>query len=188
MGSIQKTKGDIIMSNQLKTAIGFLPCNCSPVGTISLAGFPRLSPDNTRQLTSSLPPSATAAQNCTPPILEECKAKRADKELVEKFPQVKENQANDIADICPQLQGKPANDIPDICPEYKDNQTLQDELKLISVCQEIGGIAESNNHYTLSLTLHINKPVESLTVAQLLAFHRECNQRFNQEVNHGYLN
>lgn len=62
--------------------------------------------------------------------------------------------------------------------------TLEDELKLIEVCQEIGGIAERNNQYTLSLTIHINKPVESLTVAQLLAFHRECNQRFNQGVNH----
>ncbi|MCU7940636.1 MAG: hypothetical protein KZQ64_07295 [gamma proteobacterium symbiont of Bathyaustriella thionipta] len=62
--------------------------------------------------------------------------------------------------------------------------TLQDELKLISVCQEIGGIAKRNNQYTLSLTLHINQPVESLTVSQLLSFHRECVQRFNQGVNH----
>lgn len=61
-------------------------------------------------------------------------------------------------------------------------KAIDEELKLISVCQEIGGIAESNCQYTLSLTLHINKPVESLTVAQLLAFHRECKKRFNQEV------
>ncbi|MCU7837082.1 MAG: hypothetical protein KZQ83_17785 [gamma proteobacterium symbiont of Taylorina sp.] len=66
----------------------------------------------------------------------------------------------------------------------ESSQPLQDELKLISVCQEIGGIAGSNNQYTLSLTLHINKPTESLTVAQLLAFHRECNERFNQGVSH----
>lgn len=65
-----------------------------------------------------------------------------------------------------------------------NKQVLEDELKLISVCQEIGGIAERNNQYTLSLTLHINKPVESLTVAQLLAFHRECNQRFNYGGSH----
>ncbi len=64
-------------------------------------------------------------------------------------------------------------------------KTLENELKLISVCKEIGDIADRNNQYTLSLTLHINQPVESLTVAQLLSFHRECVRRFNQEVNHG---
>ena len=64
-------------------------------------------------------------------------------------------------------------------------KTLDEEMKLISVCQEIGGIAERNNQYTLSLTLHIKKPIESLTVQQLLSFHRECVQRFNQGVNHG---
>lgn len=69
--------------------------------------------------------------------------------------------------------------------QQQKRKLLEQELNLINVCQEIGGIAERNNHYTLSLTLHINQPVESLAVAQLLSFHRECVQRFNQEVNHG---
>lgn len=34
-----------------------------------------------------------------------------------------------------------------------NNQILQDELKLIEVCQEIGGIAGSNNQYTLIINL-----------------------------------
>ena len=57
-----------------------------------------------------------------------------------------------------------------------NNKALQDELKLIEVCQEISGIAERNNQYTLSLTLHINKPIESLTVAQLVdGYHSEIH-------------
>ncbi len=69
--------------------------------------------------------------------------------------------------------------------QHKKYKAIEDELKLIEVCQEIGGIAERNNQYTLFLTLHINQPVESLTVEKLLGFHRECNQRFNQGVSHG---
>ena len=60
--------------------------------------------------------------------------------------------------------------------------TLQKELKLIQICKEIGHIANSDKGYTLSLTLQINKPVDTLTVAQLLAFHRECSKRFNEGV------
>ncbi len=69
--------------------------------------------------------------------------------------------------------------------DHTERQLVENELKLISICQEIGGIAERNNQYTLSLTLHINRPIESLTVAQLLSFHRECLNRFNQGVSHG---
>lgn len=60
-------------------------------------------------------------------------------------------------------------------------QFLERELNLINICHELGGIAEAGHQYTLTLTLHINQPAESLTVAQLLDFHRECVQRFNQE-------
>ncbi|MCU7836726.1 MAG: hypothetical protein KZQ83_15935 [gamma proteobacterium symbiont of Taylorina sp.] len=167
------------MSNQLKTAavIG---------GDILLyPDKPRfISPDNAQQLAESLRQSAYAAEQSKAPILEECKAKRVDKcyqqcnkELVENFPQVRGNPANDIVPTGEQLQGKPANDIPlnseeldrqlpPILEEVPSKQTLQDELKLISDYQEIAGITENNNHYTPSLTLHINKSVESLTVAQ----------------------
>ena len=69
--------------------------------------------------------------------------------------------------------------------DHTERQLVENELKLISLCQEIGGIAERNNQYTLSLTIQINHPIESLTVAQLLAFHRECLNRFNQGVSHG---
>ena len=69
--------------------------------------------------------------------------------------------------------------------QHLKRKAFEDELKLISLCQEIGGIAERNSQYTLSLTLHINQSVESLTVSQLLAFHRECVQRFNEGVSHG---
>jgi hypothetical protein len=66
--------------------------------------------------------------------------------------------------------------------QHKKHKSIKDELKLISVCQEIGAIAEQNKQYTLMLTLHINQPIESLTVNELLSFHRETVQRFNQEV------
>ncbi|MCU7833708.1 MAG: hypothetical protein KZQ83_00535 [gamma proteobacterium symbiont of Taylorina sp.] len=65
-------------------------------------------------------------------------------------------------------------------PKKSDRTLLEDELKLISVSN-----IDANNQYTLTLTLHIKKPTESLTVAQLLQFHRECNERFNQGVSHG---
>ena len=54
------------------------------------------------------------------------------------------------------------------------------ELKLIDTCQEIGGIAERNNAYTLLLSKHIDKPLESLTVAELLQAHNECLELFNR--------
>ncbi|MCU7836723.1 MAG: hypothetical protein KZQ83_15920 [gamma proteobacterium symbiont of Taylorina sp.] len=154
-----------------------------------------ISPDNARQLEEYQQQFASAEPVEIFPQVE------TDSQLKEKFPEVKSGKpANDIPEKLPELEGKSVNDNVEKFPQLQDesiarqlpsnstevpgNQTLQEELNLISVCQEIGGIAESNNHYTLSLTLHINKPIESLTVAQLLQFHRECNQRFNQGVNH----
>ena len=59
-------------------------------------------------------------------------------------------------------------------------ELLEKELELISVCQEIGGISDCNQQYTLQLTLKIDRPVQDLKVSQLLAFHRECTESFNQ--------
>ena len=61
----------------------------------------------------------------------------------------------------------------------QQNELLEKELELISVCQEIGGISETNQQYTLQLTLKIDRPVRDLKVSQLLTFHRECSKQFN---------
>lgn len=56
------------------------------------------------------------------------------------------------------------------------------ELELINICQQIGCIAESNAHFTAGLTLRIaetGKPVEQLTIAELLKIHRDHKEWFN---------
>ncbi len=63
---------------------------------------------------------------------------------------------------------------------HSERQLIENELKLISVSQGTGHIADIGTGYTLSLTMQINKPVDTLTVAKLLAFHRECCKRFNE--------
>jgi len=57
------------------------------------------------------------------------------------------------------------------------------ELHNLAVCAEIGGIAETNCHYSAGLSRHIaalGKPIEALTVGELLALHRDYNDCFNR--------
>jgi len=56
-------------------------------------------------------------------------------------------------------------------------------LDFLYACQEIGGIAESNGHYTAGLTRQIEqtgKAFEQLTIAELLTLHRDYNAQFNR--------
>ena len=57
---------------------------------------------------------------------------------------------------------------------------MQNQLDLISVCQEIGGIAESNGLYTSLLSQQFTQPIEEMTVAELLAIHRQYLETFNE--------
>lgn len=57
------------------------------------------------------------------------------------------------------------------------------ELHNVYVCREIGGIAESNSHYTAGLSRQIaatGKAIEELTVRELLELHRAHCTWFNQ--------
>jgi hypothetical protein len=59
---------------------------------------------------------------------------------------------------------------------------------LIDACVEIGGIAECNALYTEGLRRRIiatGKAVEDMTVAELLALHRQHNAWFNQTYEKG---
>lgn len=65
--------------------------------------------------------------------------------------------------------------------EYEKHE--KDHSLLTSVCMELGGIAESNSHYTSGLTdriARVGKNIEDLTVRELLAFHHEHNEFFNK--------
>jgi len=53
------------------------------------------------------------------------------------------------------------------------------ELKLIDICQEIGSISQRNNAYTCFLNASIDKPIEKMTVGELLQKHNECLKQFN---------
>ena len=71
----------------------------------------------------------------------------------------KSSSRHNIQDIFTELKGEnTASSLPPILEEVKDKQTLEEELKLIEVCQDIGAIAERNNHYTLSLTYTSKSP------------------------------
>lgn len=59
---------------------------------------------------------------------------------------------------------------------------LTKEQQLVSICEEIGGIAERNNSYTLLITNSIKKPIEEMTIAELLEIHRSCLELFNRET------
>lgn len=57
------------------------------------------------------------------------------------------------------------------------------ELHNILVFEEIGGIAECSNHYTAELSRCIaetGKPIEALTVGELLDIHRDCSKHYNR--------
>jgi len=57
------------------------------------------------------------------------------------------------------------------------------EIELIKIAAEIGGIAHCNCHYTHILSLRISnsgRPIEGLTVGELLALHRECGELYNR--------
>ena len=53
------------------------------------------------------------------------------------------------------------------------------ELELISACEQIGNIANRNNSYTLFLSSQIKKPIQELTILQLLAIHSETLRKYN---------
>jgi len=56
-------------------------------------------------------------------------------------------------------------------------------LHLIDACQEIGGIAEANVSYMAGIARRIaktGKSLEELTVAELLAIHRDYNAFYNE--------
>ena len=60
---------------------------------------------------------------------------------------------------------------------------MDTHTKLIELCQEIGGIAGCNGHYTAGLSRRIEatgKPVEELTLAELVALSREYNAFYNK--------
>jgi len=55
--------------------------------------------------------------------------------------------------------------------------------KLIELCQEIGWIAGCNGHYTAGLSRRIEatgKPLENLTLAELVVLSREHNLFYNR--------
>jgi hypothetical protein len=55
--------------------------------------------------------------------------------------------------------------------------------KLIELCREIGGIAGCNGHYTAGLSRRIEatgKPLEELTLAELVNLSREHNAFYNR--------
>ncbi len=57
------------------------------------------------------------------------------------------------------------------------------ELELLEVSQAIGKIADSNCHYTAGLAVKLatlNKPLQALTVGELLVINSEYNAEFNQ--------
>ncbi len=54
---------------------------------------------------------------------------------------------------------------------------------LVEICQQIGRIAGCNGHYTSSLTRRVaetGKPLEQLTIAELLALDKAHHAFFNQ--------
>ncbi len=55
----------------------------------------------------------------------------------------------------------------------------QIELDLISTCQQVGKIASRNSSYTLFLAGQIKKPINELTILQLLAIHSETLRKYN---------
>ena len=55
--------------------------------------------------------------------------------------------------------------------------------RLVELCQEIGGIAGCNGHYTAGLSRRIEatgKPVEELTLVELVALSHEYNVFYNK--------
>ncbi len=53
--------------------------------------------------------------------------------------------------------------------------------ELIDICQEIGTVAESNAAFTSGLTVALAcKPLEDMTVAELLDVIRRCRKSYNQ--------
>jgi hypothetical protein len=57
------------------------------------------------------------------------------------------------------------------------------ESELIDACQELGGIASSNGHFTAGLARIIEatgKAIPDMTVSELLHLAREYNETFNR--------
>jgi hypothetical protein len=55
--------------------------------------------------------------------------------------------------------------------------------KLIELCQEVGGIAGCNGHFTAGLSRRIEatgKPLEELTLGELVALSREYSVYYNR--------
>jgi len=60
---------------------------------------------------------------------------------------------------------------------------MDTQTKLIELCREIGGIAGCNGHFTAGLSKRIEatgKPLEELTLAELVALSREHNASYNK--------
>ena len=60
---------------------------------------------------------------------------------------------------------------------------MDTHTRLIELCREIGGIAGCNGHYTAGLSRRIEatgKPLEELTLAELVALSREHTHFYNR--------
>jgi hypothetical protein len=56
------------------------------------------------------------------------------------------------------------------------------QTNLLSVLTTIGSIAETNPSYFYYLESQLKKPVEELTILQLLAAHSECRYQYNEKL------
>ena len=64
-----------------------------------------------------------------------------------------------------------------------DKNDFEMMLHMVKVCSEVGNISDCNCHYQAGLYRGIKrteKPIEELTVGELLKIHRSYTQSFNE--------
>ncbi|MDH5633074.1 MAG: hypothetical protein OEZ10_08760 [Gammaproteobacteria bacterium] len=64
---------------------------------------------------------------------------------------------------------------------------LRNEKELIDASRALGSICESNSKYTALLAMKVSelgKPVEALTVGELVALHEQTGAEFNSRSTH----
>ena len=54
------------------------------------------------------------------------------------------------------------------------------QTNLLSVLTTIGSISETNPSYFYYLESQLKKPIEKITLAELLAIHSECKRKYNE--------